>query len=244
MSSRVRIIGSHPTYGVAWGGKVVYYIEDSWAKKFKHLDINQLAPLGFQAWTHWKRALWMAKFEGSWVIKAFREPREAKMSRSQYGKAFQDWGMVIPRRKVRFVNKDGKKVAIGYNFKVGINKPQQRVHAVDIGQAEIRAAQRAMDGLLGGPIAGGVIGQAEVPQPALVRQMDPVVHQMNWQWQVGANVAVAAPVDPAPNMAMYHQIAEDARRAAGLVAQEQRRRPLYQHWDDVAMDYLPDPEVG
>lgn len=242
MSSRVRIIGSHPTYGVAWGGKVVYYIEDSWAKKFKHLDINQLAPLGFQAWTHWKRALWMAKFEGGWQIKAFREPREAKMSRSQYGKAFQDWGIVIPRRKVKFVNKDGKRVAVGYNFKVGVNKPQQRI--IDVGQAEIRAAQRAMDGLLGGPIAGGLI---EHQQPAIARQVDPVVHQMNWQWQAGGHVAVPvneaqmnAPVD----VNMYRQIAEDARRAAGMVAQEQRRRPLYQHWDDVAMDYLPDPEVG
>jgi len=162
----------------------------------------------------------MAKFEGGWQIKAFREPREAKMSRSQYGKAFQDWGIVIPRRKVKFVNKDGKRVAIGYNFKVGVNKPQQRVQAVNVGQAEIRAAQRAMDGLLGGPIAGGLIGQAEVQQPALVRKMDPVFN--HWQWQAGANVAMAVPVNEAQvnapvDVNMYQQIAVDARRAAMMV---------------------------
>lgn len=99
MPSRVRIVGSHPIYGVTFGGKAIYCIEDSWKRKFKLIDINQVVPLGFQAWTHWKRALWMAKNEGQWTIQAFREPREARMSRSKYGKAFLDFGLVIPKRK-------------------------------------------------------------------------------------------------------------------------------------------------
>src|SRR5882762_739891 len=105
MSSRVRIIGSHPTYGVNWGAACVHCIEESWVKKYKLIDINQIAPLGYQAWAHWKRALWMARHEGNWMIKAFREPRAARSSRSLYGRAFLDFGLIIPKRKGKFVAK-------------------------------------------------------------------------------------------------------------------------------------------
>lgn len=109
MSSRVRIIGSHPAYGVCWGGNVVHCIEDSWNKKSRMLvatfPIRQ--PLDYAGWPRWKRTLWMAKQEGNWFIKVFREPRGARMSRSQYGKAFTEYGLIPPKR--RLWKKDAKK---------------------------------------------------------------------------------------------------------------------------------------
>jgi hypothetical protein len=109
MPSRVRIIGSHANYGVNYGGRLIHYIEDSWQKKYRLIDLNQIVPLGFQAWAHWKRALWLAKNEGFWVIKAFREPREARISRSLYGVVFREWGIAIPRRKQKKLCKVGVK---------------------------------------------------------------------------------------------------------------------------------------
>lgn len=235
MSSRVRIIGSHPAYGVSYGGRVINCIEDSWTKKFKLLDINQICPIGFQAWAHWKRALWMAKNEGGWMIRAFREPREARSSRSLYGRAFADFGIIVPKRKGKFVT--GK---VGYKFKVGVNKPQQRVRVIDNRyNGEVVAAVEAMDGLLGGPVAGGLIGNVAPQQPVQMRQA--VAHQMNWQWQA-ANIAAEANMNAPQDMNMYRQIAEEAHRAAQMVEQERRRRPLFNAFDDLIEAPYDPPE--
>src|SRR5882724_3120000 len=212
MSSRVRIIGSHPTYGVAWGGQVVHYIEDSWAKKFKLLDINQVAPMGFQAWTHWKRALWMAKKEGGWAIKAFREPREARMSRSQYGKAFMDWGIVIPKRKVKFIKKGYK---VGYKFKVGVNKPAQpRVHVVEprmyFDNEAVREIIRDIN-----DIGGLNQGQMAIPVPgpngdvAAAPQVVNNVAFQEWGW---ANMGAQGVGQPVAGLGYHERILQEQRR--------------------------------
>src|SRR5882762_2702403 len=102
MSSRVRIVAMHPVYGPCIGGMAHRYIEESWRKKYRNLIIEQVAPIMFATWPHWKKLLWMAKNEGKWDIKVFREPKGAKIRKSLYGKKRIELKLGIPKLRKKF----------------------------------------------------------------------------------------------------------------------------------------------
>jgi len=103
----------HPHYGLCIGGYAHRYIEESWRKKFRQYTIEQVAPVLFATWPHWKKLLWMAKNEGKWDIKVFREPKGAKIKKSLYGKKRIELRLGIPKLRKKFkkpveVRKPGK----------------------------------------------------------------------------------------------------------------------------------------
>ncbi len=102
MSSRVRIVAMHLTYGPCIGGMAHRYIEESWRKKYRNVVIEQVAPVMFATWPHWKKLLWMAKSEGKWDIKVFREPKGAKIRKSLYGKKRIELKLGIPKLRKKF----------------------------------------------------------------------------------------------------------------------------------------------
>jgi len=102
MSSRVRIIAQHPNYGPCIGGMAHKYIEESWHRKYRLSQPEKLAPLNYAAWPHWKKLLWMAKYEGTWAINVYREPREAKIRRSLYGRKRVALHLGIPKLRKKY----------------------------------------------------------------------------------------------------------------------------------------------
>src|SRR5258708_33613184 len=78
--SRVRIVASHPVYGKFLGTGAFRTIEERCKVDNYHI------PVMFASWPRWKRVMWLAKGEGKWKIKVFREPRGTKLRKSLYGK--------------------------------------------------------------------------------------------------------------------------------------------------------------
>lgn len=100
MPSRVRLIGYHPNYGHCHGGSLAYYVREQWSASYNAaVEIEQVAPLGFQGWPSWKKCLWKAKKCGGWKIFAFRENRRTRMNKSKYGAKFIEWGLGFPKYK-------------------------------------------------------------------------------------------------------------------------------------------------
>jgi|SRR6267378_18995 len=144
MSSRVRIIATHPNYGPCIGGMAHRYIEESWHKKYRLSQPEKSAPLNYAAWPHWKKLIWMAKHEGTWAINVYREPREAKIRRSLYGRKRVALHLGIPKLRKKYKKpvipmkpKDDKQLK-PRNYKIAFNDPyiQNAVKPIPInGQA-------------------------------------------------------------------------------------------------------------
>lgn len=98
MPSRVRLVGSHPKYGLYKGADLCKFVLNSWDRKFP----MGICPAMFDTWPRWKRVLWKAKSEGAWQIKAFRETRRARAKKSKYGELLIKWGFGIPKLKKKY----------------------------------------------------------------------------------------------------------------------------------------------
>lgn len=117
MPSRVRIVASHPKHGHFTGPYALKTIEQS---------VNQALlqiPVLFASWPRWKRCAFLAKCEGTWKIRLFREPRRADMKKSLYGKEILLAGLKLPP-KIRKHNSKPIPNVYGWNYKAkAIRRP-------------------------------------------------------------------------------------------------------------------------
>src|SRR6267142_1971452 len=157
MSSRVRMIGQHPQYGVVYGAAVKRYIEESWMKKY-FAPVESLAPVHYASWPRWKRLLWMAKFEGFWQVKMFREPRHTDIHKSLYGKTMVSFGIGWPQLKKKKNKYAAKPKQVNGNVKEGLI-PRQRPRPIAAAIPVPIDAVREM-GRLYGWAGGGELAQA------------------------------------------------------------------------------------
>ncbi len=127
MPSRVRIVASHPVYGKFLGTGAFRTIEERCKVDNYHI------PVMFASWPRWKRVMWLAKGEGKWKIKVFREPRGTKLRKSLYGKEILAIGLKFPP-KIRKKDKNrikGDERVYRWNAK----PPQLQVRAVQAAHA-------------------------------------------------------------------------------------------------------------
>ena len=99
MSSRIRIVAKHPNFGIYMNRIALATIEREFNSFRAQYPLNaRILHLGFQGWPRWKRCAWKAQ-EIDWKFKAFREPRNTRISRSAFWVETAKLGGRIPRRK-------------------------------------------------------------------------------------------------------------------------------------------------
>jgi len=198
MSSRVRMIGQHPQYGVVYGAAVKRYIEESWMKKY-FAPVESLAPVHYASWPRWKRLLWMAKFEGFWQVKMFREPRHTDIHKSLYGKTMVSYGIGWPQLKKKKNKYAAKPKQVNGNVKPAFIRPKPLVDPIPVPIDAVRVAYGVY-----GWAGGGALAQAapvqNVQEMANLRAAQREYHEafqnpyaQNWAFQNVQHVPVNAP---------------------------------------------------
>lgn len=216
MSSRVRMIGQHPNYGVVYGAVIRKYIEESWMKKH-FAPVETLAPMLYASWPRWKRLMWMAKNEGFWSVKMFREPKHTDIQKSLYGKTMVAYGLGWPKlkRKNKYLVKAKQ---VDGNVKerlIPAQKPRPIAGEIPVQMDAVREAGR-MYGWAGGgllaqaaPLEYGA-GQANL-QVAARQYHQVVIGNPYIQYKVGLggmqNMAIAN-VPPPPDEQQVNVIPE------------------------------------
>ena len=114
MSSHVRIIATHPLYGILLNSQACKTIEGQFALSRQFCDVK---------WPRWKRIVWLAKNDSKWKVKVFRVPRKSKLRKSIFGREIILSGLQLPpKRKKKNRNKDARVYKVGYEFVQGQNR--------------------------------------------------------------------------------------------------------------------------
>jgi len=101
VSNHVRIIATHPLYGVLLNSQACTVIEGQFALSRQFCDVK---------WPRWKRIVWLAKSDPRWKVRVFRVPRKSKLRKSIFGREILLTGSQLPpkRKKRKKRNKNSR----------------------------------------------------------------------------------------------------------------------------------------
>ena len=211
VSSHVRIIATHPLYGVLLNSQACKTIEGQFALSRQFCDVK---------WPRWKRIVWLAKNDSKWKVKVFRVPRKSKLRKSIFGREILLTGLQLPpKKRKKNRNKDARVYKVGYEF-------VQRQNRANVGG--IKAKRQNFvdeDGIYDEDLPPNNVAQALPQNPILFPQDLNIAPEGNWIQQQYIGVLNQAQPNPLKlNKRWDAELEELIRHDREMMAREDENR--------------------